>query len=139
MLACETSSNKFHLLICSDQSQGQTDQLYLGLPVLFNPSKTGNCQFEAAAYQLCTIGCIVTGDACRAAAVAWIFKNKSKLMEFTATDKKLYVRIAETSEDDDEIWNRNVRNMSKDGTFGDNFDFDGYCGQVQVLVDNSDH
>ena len=92
VVLCVHSSNKFHMLFCSDQGLGQTDQLsYLGLPVLFNPPKDGNCQLEAAAHQLRNIGRIVTGDACREAAVEWICRNKSKLREFTATDKKQYV------------------------------------------------
>lgn len=92
---------------------------FFGLPVKLCPKYNGDCQFEAAANQLCSVvGLSETSDTCRKRAVEWITAHRDSIRDFVPHSNS----PSHEGKHDHLIssdWETYIERMSTAGTYGD--------------------
>lgn len=93
-----------------------------GVRITFNPTNYGNCQFDALAFQLNSLGLYRTGDQLRQSAILHLRENRNLYVDFFRNDN---------------YFDLYLNHMSASTTYGDHFTLQAiariFCLQILVI------
>ena len=108
---------------CSGEKNKTDDTIFIpGVRITFNPTNYGNCQFDALAHQLNSLGLYRTGDQLRQSAIMHLRENRHLYVDFFRNDQ---------------YFDMYLDHMSLKTTYGDHFTLQAisrmFCLQILVI------